>query len=175
MSAFPDNFVHSAHDGRNRLDRTTGSAWPLAGGADVPDANAAHRRIEMPVGFDRGPMGSHMTIGRILRRMRDDRHISQTALASMVGVDTSYISKLESGRLHTPSPNVIARIAEVLNIDGDLLFGFAGAISPALAEKIARDSHAHRFIQQLMRTRLSSDQWEELFVALERIRHNDGA
>lgn len=69
-----------------------------------------------------------MKFGLHLRRLRLDRHVSQRALAEQVGVDFTYISKIESGQLAPPSEEVLRKIAQVLNTDDDDLINQAGKV-----------------------------------------------
>lgn len=51
-----------------------------------------------------------------MRRAREEREISLTMMAELVGVDKSYISRIENGR-QNPSLKVLMRIAKVLQTD----------------------------------------------------------
>jgi HTH-type transcriptional regulator, competence development regulator len=52
--------------------------------------------------------------GPFLRRRRLDRRLTQRQFAAKVGVDFSYMSKVETGRLPPPSEATIIQIAKVL-------------------------------------------------------------
>ena len=66
-----------------------------------------------------------------IRELRDEAGLSLRHVAARVGVDFSYLSKIENGVLPPPSEAVIARLAEVLQTDKDGLMG--------LAEKVPAD------------------------------------
>lgn len=51
-----------------------------------------------------------------LRRVRQDRGITQTDLAAATGLTVSYLSKLESGAKANPSETVVSRIAGQLDV-----------------------------------------------------------
>ncbi len=53
--------------------------------------------------------------GRVLRRLRNERHLSQEALAFESGVDRTFISHMEQGK-HQPTITTIYRLARALSI-----------------------------------------------------------
>ena len=71
--------------------------------------------------------------GRKLRELRKAAGLTQRQLAHQVGVNFSYLSKIESGTMPPPSEQVIIRLAEVLNADRDELLVLAGKIPADIA------------------------------------------
>lgn len=71
------------------------------------------------------------TFGRRLRELRRAKDLSLRLLADLVGVDFTYLSKLENDRIPPPSAKTIAALAEHLDGDADEL--------AVLAEKIPAD------------------------------------
>lgn len=62
-----------------------------------------------------------MTLGDALRKLRNERELTQPALAQALGIEQSYLSKLENDK-SLPSNGVFARILEVFETDiGTLL------------------------------------------------------
>lgn len=57
-----------------------------------------------------------MTLGDKLRQLRNERELTQPALAEALGIEQSYLSKLENDR-SLPSNGVFARILEVFELD----------------------------------------------------------
>ncbi|MBI4282896.1 MAG: helix-turn-helix domain-containing protein, partial [Chloroflexi bacterium] len=55
--------------------------------------------------------------GTRLKELREQAGLSQRELADKVGVNFSYLSKIESGATPPPSEKVILRLAEVLDAD----------------------------------------------------------
>jgi transcriptional regulator with XRE-family HTH domain len=86
-------------------------------------------------------MGSVVTtFPRILRDLREKHDMSQARLAKAIGVDHSYISRLESGQ-RRPSYDVVLAIASALGLDNEerkLLFASAGYLLPEEIEAILR-------------------------------------
>ena len=58
----------------------------------------------------------NVELGRALRQMREERHLSRTELAEALGVKRNAISVMELG-LRTPRPTRLARIATLLDVD----------------------------------------------------------
>ncbi|WP_293682230.1 helix-turn-helix transcriptional regulator [uncultured Phenylobacterium sp.] len=54
--------------------------------------------------------------GRNVRRLRQDRGLSQEALADAVGLAVTYVGQIERGR-RNPTLNVVERFAEALTVD----------------------------------------------------------
>ncbi|MFC2069986.1 helix-turn-helix domain-containing protein [Chloroflexota bacterium] len=69
-----------------------------------------------------------------LKELRKQAGISQRRLANKIGVNFSYLSKIESGKMPPPSEQVIIRLAEVLDADKDELLTLAGKIPPDIAQ-----------------------------------------
>jgi transcriptional regulator with XRE-family HTH domain len=68
-----------------------------------------------------------MRFGEILRQLRKQSGISIKKLAPELGVDYSYLSKLENDSI-TPSVNMAQRIAAYFNYDSDRLLLAAGKV-----------------------------------------------
>ena len=69
-----------------------------------------------------------------LRELRKQAGFSQRELADKVGVNFSYLSKIESGAMPPPSEKVILRLAEALNVDKDELISLSGRIPADIAQ-----------------------------------------
>lgn len=73
--------------------------------------------------------------GLLLREFRIRAGLSQRALAKKAGVNTSYVSRLESGDRKVASRDImilLSRILELSHRETDLWFITAGYISPRL-------------------------------------------
>ena len=64
-------------------------------------------------------------IGKMIREARQARGISLRALANQVGIHFSHLSKIENGKDHIGRDS-LAKIAEELGVDPDLMLGEAG-------------------------------------------------
>ena len=79
----------------------------------------------------------HMTFGRFVRSVRDkrfkeDRSFSVRQVAQRIGVEPSYLSKIERDQVAPPSEATIRRLAGELGEDADLLLAMAGKVSSDL-------------------------------------------
>ncbi len=74
--------------------------------------------------------------GARLKELRRQAGLSQSELAKKVGVNFTYLSKIESGAKSAPSEKVILRLARVLNADSDELMILAGRIPSDIVKKL---------------------------------------
>ena len=81
--------------------------------------------------------------GDYLRKVREQRRagdatFSVRQLASRVGVEPSYLSKVERGQQPPPSEKTIIALARELDEDADVLLALAGKVSGDLQSIIRR-------------------------------------
>lgn len=62
-----------------------------------------------------------MSVGRKIRQLRSESHITQRELGEVTGLDVSYLSRVENGRL-TPTLPTLTKIAGGLKIPLTALF-----------------------------------------------------
>ena len=106
-----------------------------------------------------------------LRELRKAARLSQRALAVQVGVDFTYLSKIENGRVEPPSEGVLQRIAKELagelGMDetelADELITLAGKIPSDLAETLSRNPEVIRLLRSVGDGVRSPDDWRRLF------------
>jgi transcriptional regulator with XRE-family HTH domain len=75
------------------------------------------------------------SFGALLRRFRERAGWSQNALAKEVGIDASYINRIEAGRRTGPGPAVTLALARALALSPRAVDGFcvaAGHLPPSL-------------------------------------------
>jgi len=78
-----------------------------------------------------------MSFGDYVRRRRelrraDDPSFSLRQVAASIGVEPSYLSKIERGEQPPPSEETIIALARVLDDDPDVLLALAGKVSKEL-------------------------------------------
>lgn len=83
------------------------------------------------------------SVGDFLRERRErlrehDRRYSVRKVAERVGVQPSYLSKVERGEVAPPSEDTLVRLARELAVEPDLLLAMAGKVSSDLLEVIRR-------------------------------------
>jgi transcriptional regulator with XRE-family HTH domain len=83
------------------------------------------------------------SLGTFLRERREslragDRRYSVRQVADRVGVQPSYLSKVERGDVSPPSEATLVKLARELDVDPDLLLAMAGKVSRDLLDVIRR-------------------------------------
>lgn len=71
-------------------------------------------------------------------RRADDRRFSVRQVATRVGIEPSYLSKIERGELPPPSEATVVSLAAELDEDPDVMLALAGKVSSDLKEVIRR-------------------------------------
>lgn len=61
-----------------------------------------------------------MTVGENIRRIRQERNLTQRQLGEMVGASDAYIRAYESGR-RNPKPSSLEKIADALSVNPEVL------------------------------------------------------
>ncbi|MCY4109622.1 MAG: helix-turn-helix transcriptional regulator [Chloroflexi bacterium] len=69
---------------------------------------------------------------------RDDRRFSLRKVARRIGIEPSYLSKIERGQVAPPSEATTVRLAEELGEDPDVMLAMAGKVSGDLQEIIRK-------------------------------------
>ena len=83
------------------------------------------------------------TLGQKIRRLRRANHMTQSELAESVGVDFTYISKIENDKgLRPPAESTLRRIAIFLQTDAEELILMANKVPQNLQETIVEDKLA---------------------------------
>ena len=67
-----------------------------------------------------------MNLGDRIRKLRDQRELTQGQLAQGSSVSQGYLSQLENGEVKNPSAAVLLRVAQAVKVDPDELFEAAG-------------------------------------------------
>lgn len=81
------------------------------------------------------------TFGKLIRQARKDKGYSQRDLAKLIGLDFTYLSKLENDRAdYPPKEEVIRSLARQLDLDAEELIFLAGRI-PQRDEGFLRENY----------------------------------
>ncbi|MFV1988934.1 MAG: helix-turn-helix domain-containing protein [Gemmatimonadota bacterium] len=83
------------------------------------------------------------TFGEYVRTRREalretDRSYSVRQVAGRIGVEPSYLSKVERAHVPPPSEATVIRLADALGEDRDVMLALAGKVSSDLMEAIRR-------------------------------------
>ncbi len=107
-----------------------GQAPPVASGAASGAAARGRQHPQVPAAVKGATTRSRQSAIR--------NHLSVRALAKRVGIEPSYLSKIERGLQAPPSEATIARLAAALGEDPDVLLAMAGKVSSDLQEVIRK-------------------------------------
>ncbi|MCE5278331.1 MAG: helix-turn-helix transcriptional regulator [Planctomycetaceae bacterium] len=102
-----------------------GKAVPAASGAVLRGGRLSQARA------GKGTMARN-------RQPEPRNHLSVRALAKRVGIEPSYLSKIERGLQAPPSEATIARLAAALGEDVDVMLAMAGKVSSDLQSVIRK-------------------------------------
>ena len=107
-----------------------------------------------------------MTFGKRLRQIRKERGLTLRQLADEVGVDFTYLSKIENERVsYTPAVETIRELARILKVDSLALLSLANKL-PKELEPMNANVQARRFFDRASQV-ASPDDWEALLNLLE--------
>lgn len=93
-----------------------------------------------------------ITFGAKIRELRKAKNLSQRALGEQVGINFTYLSKIESEKLdfaQYPSEDLIRKLASALDADVDELLLLAKKIPPDIRERVIERPDAFRKIASL--------------------------
>lgn len=108
-----------------------------------------------------------MEFGKRIRQLRKQKELTLRALAEKVGLDFTYLSKVENGRVdYTPSTNKIRNLAQVLGVDELELLNLANKVPPEL-EPMANNASARAFLRRAQ-TLSTKEDWDDLLRYLDR-------
>ena len=103
--------------------------------------------------------------GEKLKQLRVEKKITQRSLAEKIGVDFSYISKIETGALEPPSEEVIIKIAKALNANEEDLILLAKKMPTSFQERILEHDISALFLRKV--SNLTQRQKDEIKKIIE--------
>lgn len=103
-----------------------------------------------------------MTFGTLLRDLRKQHRLTQQQLADAVGVDFTYISKVENSRVDPPSETTIQKLAQVLDADPEMLLAQAGKLVPELKDAAAAEPQLALLLRTIGRKPLTPEQYRRM-------------
>jgi transcriptional regulator with XRE-family HTH domain len=95
------------------------------------------------------PVPADETFGQRIQRLRRELHLTQRQVASELGLDFTYLSKLENDRGEAPGEETVRKLAAILEMDEEELLALAGKVPAALRERAQRDVEFARFLRRL--------------------------
>lgn len=112
----------------------------------------------------------NQSFGKLLKDIRREKGISQRDLADQVGVDFSYISKIENDRMPPPAADTIIKISNILGVSEEILLANSKKISTDMSNAISSSASAIKFMNQVKHMGLSDNEWESLTQSLKKLR-----
>jgi transcriptional regulator with XRE-family HTH domain len=104
-----------------------------------------------------------MNFGSRIRQLRVDRGVSLRDFASAVGIDFTYLSKIENGKVEPPSEDKIRLMARELDEDAEELLGLAGKFSTDQMRKAVEDEpNVGRLLRRIQSRELTSEQIKQM-------------
>jgi HTH-type transcriptional regulator, competence development regulator len=113
--------------------------------------------VRVPDDHDDAPV----TFGQLLRDLRRTGRLTQRDVAAKVGIDFTYLSKLENDRDAPPGEDTIRRLAAVLGSDPERLLAAAGKVPPELKQRATRDPRFAMLLRRL--ADLPKDQLDDVY------------
>jgi HTH-type transcriptional regulator, competence development regulator len=106
-------------------------------------------------------LSTEETFGGRIQRLRRELGLTQRDVAGKLGIDFTYLSKLENNRGEPPSEETVRKLAEVLGADAEELLALAGRVPAELRELAQNDVEFARFLRRL--PNLSDKQLQALY------------
>lgn len=111
-----------------------------------------------------------LTFGQALRQLRQKAGVTQRELATSIGVDFSYISKIENDRMPPPAADTIVTICKTLNEPPEQLLALVGKIPTDVEEAIAKNASSQEFLREAQLMKLTDSEWKKIRSALSLLR-----
>jgi len=108
------------------------------------------------------------TFGQRLRQLRLEQCANQRDLAQRVGIDFTYLSKIENSRMPPPAAATIVRLAKALHADTDELLLLANKVPRDITPILTRSRAMPAFLRSI--DDLSADEIEELSHYAQKMR-----
>lgn len=101
-----------------------------------------------------------VAFGKRVRQLREYRGLSQRDFAERVGVDFTYISKIEHGAMAAPSEDVIRKMADTLNEFPDDLIELSAKAPLDWGDVLEDNPRLVKLLRRLASRRYSTTEYE---------------
>ncbi len=108
--------------------------------------------------------------GAALREYRRNAGISQRELAERAGLDFSYISKVENGRIPPPAADTIVTMCQIIGIPPEELLALTGKIPSEVQQTVSTSRAAQEFLRDVQRLGLTDEEWHRVTKSLHKLR-----
>lgn len=110
------------------------------------------------------------SFGTTLRERRRAAGLSQRELAERVGLDFSYISKVENDRLPPPAADTVVKLCRILETAPEELLALTGKFPSQVQRTVSGSVAAQDFLREAEEMRLSDEEWRRMASTLRRLR-----
>src|SRR2546429_9730990 len=111
-----------------------------------------------------------MACGDTWREKGRPAGFTQGKLAAGAGLDFSYISKLENGRIPPPAADTVVALCRILKIEPEELLAACGKLPADVQASVGASQAAQSFLQNASQMSLTENEWKELSSSLKRLR-----
>jgi HTH-type transcriptional regulator, competence development regulator len=101
------------------------------------------------------------SFGREIQRLRRASGLTQRQAAAQLGIDFTYLSKLENDRGEAAGEDTVRRMADLYNADAERLLALAGKVPPELRHKALEDQRFATLLRKL--PNLSADKLKKIY------------
>lgn len=108
-----------------------------------------------------------MNLGEYIKGERKLRNITQRKLASKVGVNFSYISRIESGDTKMPSDEILIKISDALELDIDKVMLLSNKYPQELRDLLANNPTFLDIIKNFCNKTPTASQLNQIHQILE--------
>lgn len=98
--------------------------------------------------------------GYLLKSLRKEHKITQRRLAELIGIDFTYISKIENGSMEPPAEDKIIKMAELFGEDADTMLLLAKKVPSNFRKTITENKNVPIFLRSA--DKLTQKQWEKI-------------
>lgn len=111
-----------------------------------------------------------MTFGVRIRQLRKAHNLTLRELAEQVGINFTYLSKVENDRADPPAEATIRRLANALGVDADELILLAGKLPDAFKRDLLSrpECQMAELYRSLAGKQFSEEEWEEIVAMIRR-------
>jgi transcriptional regulator with XRE-family HTH domain len=109
-----------------------------------------------------------MTFGGRIRQLRKDHRLTLRELAAQVGIDFTYLSKIENDQGAPPAEATIRRLAEALGADEDELTLLADKLPEEFAQDLLNrpELQVAELYRSIAGRRYTDEEWREIMQLL---------
>lgn len=100
--------------------------------------------------------------GETIRDLRTAQDLGLRETAGLVGISPAYLSRIERGKEHPPSPEIIKALAKTLAADPDVLFRLSSSTDPEIVDYLHENPEAMNLIRYIKEAGLTPQSIEQL-------------